>query len=147
MHMSNGPGAGAQANSSDPRRLPVAPFLEILARRRRLIIVMTMGAAVVAAVFSLIAPVTYESKLTILPPESSSPLNFGRGSLQSSLASLQIGFATTNNSALYADMLRSRSVRRYAIDKLGLIEAYGIDPGDSLKAYTFALDQLEGDME
>ncbi|MFH1144633.1 MAG: hypothetical protein V1774_08835, partial [Candidatus Eisenbacteria bacterium] len=46
-----------------------------------------------------------------------------------------------------ADMLRSRSVRRYAIDKLGLIEAYGIDPGDSLKAYTFALDQLEGDME
>lgn len=129
------------------RRLPVAPFLEVLARRRGLILIMTFGAAVVAAAFSLISPITYESKLSLLPPESSSPLALGRGSLQASLASLQMGFATANASALYADMLRSRSVRRYAVDKLGLIREYGIDPADSLHAYTNALNQLESDMD
>ncbi len=133
--------------STAGRRLPVAPFLDVLARRRGLILLITIGAAVCAALFSLIAPVTYESRLSILPPDSSSPLSLGRANLQASLASLQAGFATANTSALYADMLRSRSVRRYAIDKLGLIREYGIDPADSMQAYSFALDRLEGDMD
>ncbi|MCK4413057.1 MAG: hypothetical protein KAY32_05900 [Candidatus Eisenbacteria sp.] len=112
-----------------------------------MIIVLTLGAAVVAAAVSLISPVTYESKLTMLPPESSSPLSLGRGNLQSSLASLQMGFATTNTSALYADMIRSRAVRRYAVDALDLLEIYGIDASDTLGAYTRALNRLEADME
>jgi len=137
---------GSVGEPTSGRRLPVAPFLEILARHRGLIVLMTVVAGVVGAGFSLIAPVTYESKLTILPPESASPLDFGRGSLQSSLASLQVGFATSTASALYSEMLLSRSVRRYAIDKLGLIQAYGITEPDSLTAHTHALDRLEDDL-
>ena len=138
--------ASPPVEKTDGRRLPVAPFVEVLVRHRRLIVTMTLVAGIVAAAFSLISPVTYESKLTILPPESASPLDFGRGSLQSSLASLQIGFATSTTSALYAEMLLSRSVRRYAIDKLDLIKAFNITAPDSLIAYTHALDQLEKDI-
>jgi uncharacterized protein involved in exopolysaccharide biosynthesis len=128
-------------------RLPVGPFLEVLVRRRAMILTLTLGAAIVAAAVSYISPVTYESRLTILPPESSSPLSFGRGSLQSSLASLQIGFATTNTSALYADMIRSRAVRRYAVDALNLFEVYGIDAADTVIAYMRATNRLERDTQ
>jgi len=133
---------------SPPRRLPIAPFLVVLARRRRLVIGLTLGAAIVAAVFSLIAPVTYESSLTILPPEQSSPFALGAGGLASSLASLQLGLGKTSASALYADMLLSRSVRRYVIDKLGLIDVYGLAGlTDTLKASSYALGQLESDVD
>jgi capsule polysaccharide export protein KpsE/RkpR len=136
---------GSDGASPDRGRLPIAPFLEILIRRRRLVGVLTIGAAFCAAVLGLIWPVTYETSLTILPPEAASPFMLGAQSLESSLASLQIGFAQSNASALYADMLRSRSVRRYVIDKLDLRAAYGLDMPDTLTAYTYALDQLNSD--
>lgn len=137
------PGESATAG----RRLPVAPFLEVLASRRGLILWLTLGAAVCAALLSLLWPVTYETSLTIMPPEPASPFMLGAESLESSLASLQIGFARSNASALYADMLRSRSVRRYVIDRLGLLGVFGLDMPDTLKAYTYALDQLEQDID
>jgi tyrosine-protein kinase Etk/Wzc len=131
-----------------PRRLPIAPFLTVLARRRRLVIGLTLGAAIVAAAFSRMAPITYESSLSILPPEQSSPFGLSAGGLASSLANLQLGFGKTNASALYADMLLSRSVRRYVIDKLGLIDIYGLARmTDTLKAVTYALGQLEADID
>jgi uncharacterized protein involved in exopolysaccharide biosynthesis len=136
---------GSDGARPDRGRLPVAPFLEILIHRRRLVGLLTLGAAICAALLALVWPVTYETSLTILPPEPASPFMLGAQSLESSLASLQIGFAQSNASALYADMLRSRSVRRYVIDKLDLREAYGLDMPDTLKAYTYALDQLNSD--
>jgi tyrosine-protein kinase Etk/Wzc len=136
---------GSDGASPDHGRLPVAPFLEILIRRRRLVVLLTIGAAFCAALLALVWPVTYETSLTILPPEAASPFMLGAQSLESSLASLQIGFAQSNASALYADMLRSRSVRRYVIDKLDLRAAYGLDMPDTLTAYTYALSQLESD--
>jgi len=133
--------------SATGRRLPVAPFLGVLGRRRRLVIGLTLGAAIAAGVFGLIAPVTYQSALTILPPEQSSPFALGSGNIASSLASLQMGFARTNASDLYADMLRSRSVRRYVIDELDLLEVYGLAAmEDTLRAITYALGQLESDV-
>lgn len=128
------------------RRLPVAPFLAVLSRRRGLIVGLTIGAAFVAAITALLSPITYESTLTILPPESSSPLGLGGGNLQSSLASLQMQFGATSTSAVYADMLRSRSVMRYAIDKLDLLDYYGLTGADSLLAYTNALKILRSDL-
>jgi len=133
--------------SATGRRLPVAPFLGVLGRRRRLVIGLTLGAAIAAGVFGLIAPVTYQSALTILPPEQSSPFALGSGNIASSLASLQMGFARTNASDLYADMLRSRSVRRHVIDELDLLEVYGLAAmEDTLRAITYALGQLESDV-
>jgi tyrosine-protein kinase Etk/Wzc len=143
--MTDYPGSGREQPVS--RRLPLAPFVEVLVRQRRLVIGLTLGAAVCAALLSLIWPITYESSLTILPPEQASPFMLGAESLESSLASLQIGFAQANASALYADMLRSRSVHRYVIDKLDLLSAYGLDMPDTLRAYTYALDQLDSDTE
>jgi tyrosine-protein kinase Etk/Wzc len=143
--MTDYPGPGREQPVS--HRLPLAPFVDVLVRQRRLVIGLTLGAAVCAAVLSLIWPVTYESSLTILPPEQVSPFMLGAESLESSLAGLQIGFAQANASALYADMLRSRSVRRYVVDKLGLLDAYGLNMPDTLRAYTYALDQLDSDTE
>lgn len=138
----------AEDRHATSRRLPIAPFLAVLGRQRRLIIGLTLGAAIIAAGFSLISPVTYESSLTILPPEQSSPFALGAGGLASSLASLQLGFAKANASALYADMLLSRSVRRYVVDRLDLISVYGLDGmADTLKAVTYALAQLESDVD
>jgi len=137
--------AGSGAETSGARRLPVAPFLEVLLARRGLVVGLTLGAALCAVLLGAVWPVTYEASLTILPPEASAPFMLGAESLESSLASLQVGFARANASALYADMLRSRSVRRHAIDRLGLLRVYGLEMPDTLKAYTYALAQLEQD--
>jgi len=140
------PPTGPDPERAEMRRLPVAPFLAVLSRRRGLIVGLTIGAAFVAAITALLSPITYESTLTILPPESSSPLGLGGGNLQSSLASLQMQFGATSTSAVYADMLRSRSVMRYAIDKLDLLDYYGLTGADSLLAYTNALKILRSDL-
>jgi tyrosine-protein kinase Etk/Wzc len=124
-------------------RLPLVPFLQVVRRRRRLFWTLTLGSALAAGLFCLVAPTTYVSTLTILPPESGSGLDMIGGDLQSSLAKLQIGFATMTSSDLFADMLKSRSVQRYCIDKLDLIHAWNLARFDSLKAYTFAYDILD----
>jgi tyrosine-protein kinase Etk/Wzc len=127
-------------------RLPIVPFLEIVARRRRMVIALAVAAGLIAGIMGFIIPTTYETTLTIMPPDQSSPLGGMGGGIQSTLAMLQVGFATIATSDLYADMIRSRSVLKYAIDKLDLISAFGITEKDSLKANTFALQQLQGDV-
>ncbi len=128
-------------------RLPIVPFLEVLARARRMILSVAFGAAFVAAAVGLISPITYESRLTILPPESSSPLGgLGGGGLEGSLAMLQYGLTSLRSADLYADMIRSRSVYRYAIDKLDLLHAFHLANLDSLRAYEFAFNQLVTDV-
>jgi uncharacterized protein involved in exopolysaccharide biosynthesis len=128
-------------------RLPVVPFLEIVARRRRMVIGLAVAAGLIAGILGFIIPTTYETTVTIMPPDQSSPLGSIGGGIQSTLAMLQVGFATIATSDLYADMIRSRSVLKYAIDKLDLIPAFGITERDSLKAMTYALQQMEKDVD
>ncbi|MFN8548614.1 MAG: GNVR domain-containing protein [Candidatus Eisenbacteria bacterium] len=127
-------------------RLPLVPFLELLVKARGSILGLAFGAAVLAAAFGLIAPVTYESHLTILPPQQSSPFGMSGGGLEGSLAMLQYGLSTLRSADLYADMIKSRSVYRYAIDRLGLLSAFGLAKLDTLRGYEFAFNQLREDV-
>ncbi|MCC7141127.1 MAG: hypothetical protein IT349_03405 [Candidatus Eisenbacteria bacterium] len=127
-------------------RLPLVPFLALLVRARGLIIGMAFGAALIAVGFGFLSPATYEASLTILPPEGASPLGLAGGGLEGSLAMLQFGLSTLRSADLYADMIRSRSVYRYAIDKLDLRAAYGLTKLDTLRAYEFAYNQLRDDV-
>ncbi len=131
------------------RRLPIVPFLELVLQSRRMILAVGLGAAVLAGAFSLIVPATYETTMTILPPESgpSFGMGGGGGGLESSLAMLQFGMSTLRSSDLYADMLRSRSVMRYTIDRLSLLEVYGLAKLDSIRAYAFAYGRLDEDID
>jgi tyrosine-protein kinase Etk/Wzc len=136
----------APRETSGERRLPIGPFLEIVARRRKTVIGLAVAAGLIAGIMGFIVPTTYESVMTIMPPDQSSPLGAMGGGLQSTLAMLQVGFATIATSDLYADMIRSRSVFEYTIHKLNLIPAFGITEKDSLKAMAYALGQMDRDV-
>lgn len=130
------------------RRLPIVPFLELVLQSRRMILGIGFGAAVLAGAFSLVVPATYETNMTILPPESGPSFGMGgSGGLESSLAMLQFGMTTMRSADLYADMLRSRSVMRFTIDRLGLLDVYGLSKLDSVRAYAFAFGQLDEDLD
>lgn len=141
--------AEVEMPESAPRspRLPLVPFLEVLGRSRGFIVTLTIGTMIVAGAFAFIAPVTYEADLTILPPESASPLGaMGGVNLESSLSMLQFGLNTLRSADLYADMLRSRSVYRYAIDECRLLEAYHLTKMDTMRAYANAFANLRDDV-
>lgn len=128
-------------------RLPLVPFLEVLSKHRRRILSLAFVAALAAGVFALVSPATYEATLTILPPESGGGLGgLGGVNIESSLAMLQFGMTTLRSADLYADMLKSRSVKRYTIDRLDLLQAFGLAKLDTLRAYGYAFGQLDDDV-
>lgn len=111
-----------------------------------MVIGLAVAAGLIAGIMGFVVPTTYETSVTIMPPDQSSPLGSIGGGIQSTLAMLQIGFAQIATSDLYADMIRSRSVFEHTITELDLIRAFGIAEKDSLKALTYALQQLESDV-
>jgi uncharacterized protein involved in exopolysaccharide biosynthesis len=140
----SGPGGNPAGGA---RRLPIASFLEVVARNRNLIVAVAVCAGIAAVIAGFIVPTTYETTVTILPPEQSGGgLGSLAGGLQSSLAILQMGLAQIATSDLYADMVKSRSVLRYTIDRLDLLRVFGFADMDSLRAYAYAMDQLDKDV-
>lgn len=116
-----------------------------LRRYLRLIIGLTLTTTVVAAALSLIVPVTYQSSFTLLPQETPPAAQFLMGSDLSPMLGdvLNVPLSST----LYEDLLISRSVLMEVIDRLNLIEAYGLAGMDSLKAYNMAIDILRSDID
>jgi len=100
----------------------------VLLKRKRLIATITIGAAVITAIISLIMPSIYKAKTKILPPQSSrsdmaAQLMGQLGGL-GGLGALAggVGIKTTND--LYIGLLKSRPVLDAVIDKFDLMKMY-----------------------
>ena len=63
------------AQEHQPHDLNIGIFIDILNRRRRQIILVTLAAFVLSVIISLLVPKTYSSRTSILPPQSASALS------------------------------------------------------------------------
>ncbi len=100
-------------------------YLIVLAKRKKLILGITFGAAIIAAVISLITPSIYKAETKILPPQQGSTSaaqllsQFGGAA---GLVGGTIGIKTTNE--LYIGLLKSRPVLDGVIDRFDLMKVY-----------------------
>jgi len=100
-------------------------YLVVLLKRKRLIMGITFGAAIITAIISLIMPPIYRAETKILPPQQGSSsmaqfmTQFGGAA---GLAGVVPGIKTTND--LYIGLLKSRLVLDGVIDRFKLMELY-----------------------
>lgn len=106
-------------------------FLIILARRKRMILWLTLGTAVLAAIVSLLIPNRYTAATVVLPPSQSSVSTAllsqlsGAGSGAGALASLAGGsLGIKNPGEMYVSFFRSRTVEDAVIQRFGLMARY-----------------------
>ena len=100
-------------------------YLIVLLKRKRLIIGITLGAAIITAIISLIMPPIYRAETKILPPQQGSSMATQFLSQLGSAAGLvggAVGIKTPND--LYIGLLKSRLVLDGVIDRFKLMELY-----------------------
>lgn len=93
-------------------------YLIVLLKRKKLIIGITFGAAIITAIMSLNMPPVYKAETKIFPPQQSSSM---ATQFLSQLGGAG-GIKTTND--LYIGLLKSRPVLDGVIDRFKLIELY-----------------------
>lgn len=103
-------------------------YLIVLMKHKRLVIGITLGAAFITAVISLIMSPVYRAETTILPPQTSpsvamAMLGQGGGGLNEFAASA-LGIKTPGD--LYIGLAKSRTVSDRIIDRFHLMELYKI---------------------
>lgn len=100
-------------------------YLIVLLKRKRLILGITFGAAIITAIVSLITPPIYKAETKILPPQQSSSSaaqllsQFGGAA---GLVGGAVGIKTTND--LYIGLLKSRPVLDRIIERFRFMELY-----------------------
>jgi uncharacterized protein involved in exopolysaccharide biosynthesis len=118
-------------------------YLIVLLKRKRLIIGITFGAALITAIISLIIPPVYRAETKILPPQQSSGV---AAQLMGQLGGLAgIGpetFGIKTPGELYIGMLKSRTVADSIIDRFNLMELYKAKYRDDARK-TLVEDVLE----
>jgi tyrosine-protein kinase Etk/Wzc len=101
-------------------------YLIVLLKRKKLIIGITSGAAIITAIIVLIMPSIYRAETRILPPQqSNSSLAIGILSQMTGvpeIASTALGLKTPDD--LYIGMVKSRTVADRIIDRFNLMKLY-----------------------
>ena len=114
----------------------------ILVNIKSILFVTIVSTVIVFIYLLLISPVTYNSEVTILPPTEDNQVG-GLSSLLSGgdFSSLLLGGGFTGSSQLFMEILKSRSVAEYVVEKNDLIDYYSAD--DLYKACEELQDNLE----
>ncbi|MDI6889357.1 MAG: Wzz/FepE/Etk N-terminal domain-containing protein [Thermodesulfovibrionales bacterium] len=100
-------------------------YIVVLAKHKGLIVGITLGAAIITAIISLVMPPIYRAETKILPPQQSSSsmaqfmAQFGGAA---NLAGGALGIKTTND--LYIGLLKSRPVLDNIIDRFNIMGLY-----------------------
>lgn len=130
----NGGNGTDPAAQGDVRKQLIA-YLRTLWEQRRFLFRLTAGAAVIAAVWTLLIPNRYESTTRIMPPESNSSIGGMGAAVLSALASKAgsaipmgavggdlMGIRTSGQ--LFVGVLRSRTIADRLIERYDLKKAY-----------------------
>uniref|UniRef100_A0A832DJE2 Polysaccharide chain length determinant N-terminal domain-containing protein n=1 Tax=Ignavibacterium album TaxID=591197 RepID=A0A832DJE2_9BACT len=100
----------------------------ILVNWKRIISVTILSMILLFLIFMFVYPITYTSSVTILPPERKK--DFGLGGLLGSgsdLSSLSLGTLSIASSEIYIQILKSRTVSEFVVNKLKLKEKFNVD--------------------
>lgn len=104
-------------------------FLELLAKRKRLVLSFVVVITLVAVVVSLLLPKWYSATAILLPPKSISvPITSSETEWSSTAFSVTSGLnlpIRATPSDIYVRLLQSRSVTARIVDRFGLAEKYG----------------------
>jgi tyrosine-protein kinase Etk/Wzc len=114
-------------NSSSEFGWSVLDLLTLLAKKRKFILLITFGIAVVTAIITLLLPSRYTGAASILPPQQSSNSaallsQFTGGSGLAALAGSGLGIK--NPIDMYVAMFRSRTVEDAMIKRFDLVKTY-----------------------
>ncbi len=111
---------------SESREIDFIDVLLTISRHNGAIVTVTLGAAALAIVVSLVLPATYTATTTILPPQqsqSSTAFLLGQIGMLGGLANGDLGLKDPDD--LFVAMLKSRTVQDGIIDQYDLRGAYG----------------------
>jgi uncharacterized protein involved in exopolysaccharide biosynthesis len=101
-------------------------YLIVLVKRKRLIMGITFGAAIITAIISLIMPPVYRAETKILPPQQGSSSMATQFLSQlggaTGLVGGAVGIKTPND--LYIGLLKSRPVLDPIIDRFKLMDLF-----------------------
>jgi len=96
-------------------------LLMVLVKRKRLIISITLAAAVSSIIVSLILPNIYTATAKVLPPQKEGG---GFGQLGGLAAAVGLGSGFGGSAELYVSLIKSRSVADAVIKKLDLVKEF-----------------------
>lgn len=109
----------------NPDVINLLDYLEVIAKRWRMIAKVTAAAFVLSIIFSLFMTKIYSSTAMILPPQQDSSMIGMMSAMTGGMASLAgdlLGKGTTAD--LYVGILNSRAVADSIIDRFKLMEVY-----------------------
>ncbi|MDP2302685.1 MAG: GNVR domain-containing protein [Ignavibacteria bacterium] len=101
----------------------------ILYHRKKIFVNSFIGMVFLFLIFFFVYPVTYQSIVTVLPPEKGNPYSLGnllQGMGGGDLTSLMSG-STSASSQLYVEVLKSRTAALMTISKLQLVDYFDSD--------------------
>ncbi len=98
----------------------------LIFNKNKLIVASFSSVIIIFLILFFIFPVTFNSEVTILPPEKSSEFN-GLGSLigGEGFSNLLTGGMGAANSQLFMEIIKSRTASLYVVDKFNLKKFYG----------------------
>ncbi len=104
-------------------------FLELLARRRSMILSLVVAATLIAVVVSLVLPEWYTAKAVLLPPKDVSITTPGQAAINEIVSvtkGLDLPLMVTP-SDVYARILKSRTIAKRIIDRFNLLDRFDAD--------------------
>ena len=114
----------SRLTSNVEEEINLLDYLIVLLKRKKLIIGITLGAAIMTAIISLILPPIYMAETKILPPQqSSSSITMEALSQFGPVAGLA-GIGIKTPADMYIGMLKSRTVADRIIDRFELMKLY-----------------------
>ena len=110
--------------------ISIIDLLIVIAQRKRRVLAITAGFAVLAIIVSLLLPIHYTATVTLLPPQQSSSIGSMLASQLGSLggmASMAGGsLGIKNSNEMYVSMIRSRTVEDSMVQRYGLMDEYHV---------------------
>ncbi len=114
--------------ASPAYEISLLELLVVLLERKRLIVLVTAGCAVIALIVSFLLPKWYTASVALLPPQQNSSMAAALSSQLSSLGGVaalaggSLGLKNPND--LYVGMLKSRTVEDAMVQHFGLMQEY-----------------------
>ncbi len=125
-------------HAPNPGHIDSLEILLVLAREKKLILQVTLGAAILAVIIVLLVPKTYTATATILPPQQNqSVLSSMLGQLAGTQTLDLRDLGLKNPSDVFVAMLKSRTVEDALVNRFDLRKVYDV------KRYQDARKKLE----
>jgi tyrosine-protein kinase Etk/Wzc len=113
------------AEPEPPRRIAIFDLVLVVVRQKRLVIGVTLGFAVIVAIYALLTPKMYQSEVLLLPPQEQASRGMG-GSIQdlsSALASSE-GVTFKSSEDFWTSVLKGRTIGDLVVKNLNLQQVY-----------------------